>query len=93
MAIHSSLLFLPLFHLISVQVFITFLQSLSTPVNFIGSQPVLFLKISYNIFVCKKIFTKEDTEMKTQNQTMLSENTLTSRPTDIIAGFLYVPGF
>ena len=25
--------------------------------------------------------------MKTQNQTMLSENTLTSRPTDIIAGF------
>ena len=31
--------------------------------------------------------------MKTQNQTMLSENTLTSRPTDIIADFLYVLGF
>ena len=31
--------------------------------------------------------------MKTQNQTMLSENTLTSRPTDIIAGFPVRPGF
>ena len=31
--------------------------------------------------------------MKTQNQTMLSENTLTSRPTDIIVGFPVRPGF
>ena len=31
--------------------------------------------------------------MKTQNQTMLSENTLTSRPTDIIAAFPVRPGF
>lgn len=30
--------------------------------------------------------------MKTKNQTLLSENTLTSRPTDIIAGFPVRPG-